>query len=81
MHRRKVFEDDKIKGRGIIHQVEFIDKTGTLFSCGGTNNPDTGTLDYSRILHQTKNSGARRRLRTSSDAWSTYSRVIGKPQC
>jgi len=25
----KFFEDDKIKGRGIIHQVEIIDKTGT----------------------------------------------------
>ncbi len=26
---QKFFEDDKIKGRGIIHQVEIIDKTGT----------------------------------------------------
>ena len=26
----KFFEDDKIKGRGLIHQVEIIDKTGSL---------------------------------------------------
>ena len=25
----KFFEDDKIKERGIIHQLEIIDKTGT----------------------------------------------------
>jgi hypothetical protein len=34
----KFFEDDKIKGRGIIHQVEIIDKTGTTVFSPGTSN-------------------------------------------